>query len=258
MMLFLKNQWRYCLTAVMFFTRIPVHLANFKESDLNKATRFFPLIGILVGGVSALVFWLAHNILPLELAILLSMIATMMLTGAFHEDGLADATDGLGGGLVREQVLTIMTDSRIGSYGAISLIMALLIKYQALSHLPVVLTPLVMIAGHALSRFCAVLVMYTQSYVKADGKSKPLATNISAAELMVAASFGLIPLVFFAPHQLSALLPVTLIWLWFSVKIKARIGGYTGDCLGAIQQLTEIVFYIGLLASTALFERFLQ
>jgi adenosylcobinamide-GDP ribazoletransferase len=258
MMLFFKNQWRYCLTAVMFFTRIPVRLTDFKESDLNKATRFFPLVGILVGCVSALVFWSAHQVLPLALAILLSMVATIMLTGAFHEDGLADAADGLGGGLAREQVLTIMTDSRIGSYGAIGLVMALLIKYQALSHQSSLLIPLVMIAGHALSRFCAVLVMYTKPYVKAEGKSKPLATIISAAELMVAASFGLIPLVFFTPHHLLALLPVTLIWLWFSAKIKARIGGYTGDCLGAMQQLTEITFYIGLLASTALFERFLQ
>lgn len=251
MMLFLKNQWRYCLTAIMFFTRIPVSLADFKESDLNKATRYFPLVGLLVGGVGALIFWLAHHILPLDLALLLSMVATILLTGAFHEDGLADSMDGLGGGFGREQVLTIMTDSRIGSYGAISIILILLIKFQALSHQAVLTIPIILVAGHALSRFCAVLVMYAQSYVKAEGKSKPLATSISVAELMVAASFGLMPLTFFAAHQLLALLPVLLVWLWFSAKIKACIGGYTGDCLGAMQQLTEVAFYIGLLATAS-------
>ena len=94
----IKQQWRYFLTAVMFFTRIPIHLSDFDEVDLNKSTRFFPLVGILVGTLGALVFWLADILLPLEIAVLLSMAATILLTGAFHEDGLADTVDGLGGG----------------------------------------------------------------------------------------------------------------------------------------------------------------
>ena len=246
------NQWRYFLTAVMFFTRIPINFNKFDEADLNKSTRFFPLVGILVGAVGALVFWLFDILLPLEVAVIMSMAATILLTGAFHEDGLADAVDGLGGGCSREHVLTIMSDSRIGSYGAVALVIALLAKYQALSYQTAALIPASIIAGHALSRLCAVLVMFTQSYVKAEGKSKPLAAQLNLAELIIAIFFGLLPMVFLEMKYLAALVPVAVVWLWFSAKIKARIGGYTGDCLGAMQQLTEVAFYIGLLASAAL------
>jgi|SRR5450830_28346 len=253
MTLSLTKQWRYFLTAVSFFTRIPIHFNHFDEADLNKSTRFFPLVGILVGAVGALVFWLCDILLPLEIAVLLSMVATILLTGAFHEDGLADALDGLGGGWSKEQVLTIMADSRIGSYGAVGLLLALLTKYQALSYQVAAFIPASIIAGHALSRLCAVLVMFTQSYVKSEGKSKPLATQLSVSELIIATFFGLLPLAFLEVKYLAALLPVAIVWLWFSAKIKTRIGGYTGDCLGAMQQLTEVAFYVGLLASATLF-----
>lgn len=245
----IKQNWRYFLTAVMFFTRIPVHFENFDDADLNKSTRFFPLIGILVGTVGALIFWLSDILLPVEVAVLISIAATILLTGAFHEDGLADAIDGLGGGWTKEQVLTIMVDSRIGSYGAIGLVLALLTKYQALSYQTVTLIPASIVAGHAISRLCAVLVMFTQSYVKAEGKSKPLATQLNLVELVIATFFGLLPLIFLQIKFLFALLPVLFVWAWFSAKIKKRIGGYTGDCLGAMQQFTEIAFYVGLLAS---------
>ena len=249
----IKQQWRYFLTAVMFFTRIPIHLNDFDEADLNKSTRFFPLVGIFVGALGALVFWLADILLPLGVAVLLSMAATILLTGAFHEDGLADAVDGLGGGWSKEQVLSIMVDSRIGSYGAIGLVLVLLTKYQALSYQTAALIPVSIVAGHALSRLCAVLLMFTQSYVKTAGKAKPLATRLNITELTIATSFGLLPMAFLPIKFLAALLPVAIVWLWFSAKIKARIGGYTGDCLGAMQQLTEIAFYLGLLASAAFF-----
>lgn len=250
----LKKQWNYFLLALGFFTRIPVpSFTDFQESDLNHSAQYFPLIGILVGAVGAFVFWLSDFLLPLEVAVLLSVASTVLLTGAFHEDGLSDAVDGLGGGQGKEQALTIMTDSRIGSYGAIALVLALLTKYQALSYQTATLIPVSIVAGHALSRLCAVLVMFTQSYVKPKGKAKPLATQLSVQELFMATFFGLLPMTFLPMKFLAALVPVAMVWLWFSAKIKKRIGGYTGDCLGAMQQLTEIVFYVGLLASVTLF-----
>lgn len=248
----LIRQWRLLKTALVFFTRVPLMLPDYDEADLARSTRYFPLVGLLVGAFGALVFWLGDFLLPLELAVLLSMVATLLLTGAFHEDGLSDAVDGLGGGWEKEQVITIMTDSRVGSYGAIAIVLALLIKFQALSHLSAAMIPLALVAGHALSRFCATLVIATQSYVKPEGKAKPLATQITPGELLVAAVFGLLPLVLLDIRLLFALVPVTLVWFWFSAKIRSRIGGYTGDCLGAMQQLTEVAFYLGLLASIAL------
>jgi adenosylcobinamide-GDP ribazoletransferase len=245
----MKKEWQLLLLAVGFFTRIRVpSKPDFKESDLNSAAKYFPLIGLLVGTIAALVYWLGVKIFPVEIAVILSMAATIYITGAFHEDGLTDAVDGLGGGWDKEQTLAIMQDSRIGSYGAVALILALLTKFQALTHLSPVIIPAVLIAGHALSRLCAVFVIFTQSYVRANGKAKPLATRLTKGELLLASLFGLAPLSLLAPQFLWALLPVMLAWIWFSAKLKKRIGGYTGDCLGAMQQLTEIAFYLSVLA----------
>ncbi len=249
----IQHQWRYFLIAVQFFTRIPIHFQTFEPLDLNKATRFFPLIGVFVGLIGAFVYFVFQPFLPLSIAVLISMVATILLTGAFHEDGLADAVDGLGGGWSKEQALTIMVDSRIGSYGAIALVMALLCKHQALVEQSANFIPTALIAGHALSRLCAVFVMFTQAYVKSNGKSKPIATKISLQDLIIATFFGLLPLLLMPKFLLFALVPVFLVWRWFSHKIKTRLGGYTGDCLGAMQQLTEITFYIGLLLSHQLF-----
>src|SRR4051812_16035310 len=147
----LSHEWRLLQVALSFFTRIPMHIPDFKEADLNHAARYFPLVGVLVGVVAAIVYTFAAKILPREIAIIASMTATIWLTGAFHEDGLADAVDGLGGGWEKEQVLTIMQDSRLGSYGAIALFLMLMVKFEVLSHTYPALLTSVMIAGHALS-----------------------------------------------------------------------------------------------------------
>lgn len=245
----MNQELRYLFLAVGFFTRLPVPVfEDFKESELNHSAKYFPLVGIVVGAVAALAYWLCAQLLPGQLAVLLSMAATVYLTGGFHEDGFSDAVDGLGGGWGKEQVLAIMQDSRIGSYGAMALVFILAAKFLALSHVTHALLPMAMVAGHALSRFCAVMVMATQPYVRLEGKAKPLATSLSKLALLVAGLFGLFPLIFLGPELWYALLPVVIVWIWFSLKLRKRIGGYTGDCLGAMQQLTEVTFYLGLLA----------
>ncbi|MDP2247840.1 MAG: adenosylcobinamide-GDP ribazoletransferase [Nitrosomonadales bacterium] len=252
----LIRQWLLFKTALMFFTRIPVSLPDFQEYDLNDSVQYFPLVGVLVGAIAALVFWLSHLLLPVSLAVLISMGASIYLTGAFHEDGLADAADGLGGGWQKEQVLTIMQDSRIGSYGSVALMMVLFTKFQALSHVGAMLLPMVLVVAHAFSRFASVLVIYTQRYVRAEGKSKPLATHLSRKQLLAAAMFGLLPLALLTAYVgqwqfLMSLLPMALVWWWFSRLLERRLGGYTGDCLGAMQQITELAFYIGVLVWVA-------
>lgn len=245
---FLNRELELFLAAVGFFTRIPVPMkADFKQDDLNHSARYFPLVGLLIGVLAASAYILVAKVLPKELAIIASMATTIYITGAFHEDGLTDALDGLGGGWEKEQVLTIMQDSRIGSFGAVGLFLVLLAKYEALAHTFPALIPVAMIAGHALSRFAAVLVIATQPYVKAKGKAKPLATRLSKGELAAAAAFGIGPLVLLAPKLLITLIPVVVVWCWFSYKLKKRLGGYTGDCLGAMQQLTELAFYLGVI-----------
>jgi adenosylcobinamide-GDP ribazoletransferase len=248
----MAGELRLFFTALAFFTRIPcTRWAGGSEDDLNHAAHYFPLVGILVGFVAAGTFWLAGLVFPQDIAVIASMVATLWLTGTFHEDGLADTVDGLGGGWTKEQALAIMKDSRIGSYGAIALVVALLAKFEVLVHFPPALLPAVLVAGHALSRFAAVLVIYTQVYVRETGKAKLLAQHISGGALLVAAIFGLFPLALLHPALLWALLPVALVWLWFSLKLRQRLGGYTGDCLGAMQQLCELAFYLGVLACSS-------
>ena len=256
----MQKQWCYFLLALGFFTRIPVPSFNdFQESDLNKSVKYFPLIGIIVGLVGAGAYAISAQFLPQTIAVLISMASTIYLTGAFHEDGLADSADGLGGGWQREQILTIMQDSRLGTYGAVALFLMLLAKFQLLSSLESYFVPFALIAGHAISRLSAVYIMATLSYTKPEGKAKPLATQINTADLFVANVFGLLPLVllswFFTPWVLDyfawlklglcLFVPVLLSWVWWRHKIKKWLDGYTGDTLGAMQQITEMAFYLG-------------
>ncbi len=259
----MRKEWQYFLLAVGFFTRIPVPSFNdFQESDLNHASKYFPLIGILVGLIGAIAFYCTYLFLPLAIAVLTSMAATIYATGAFHEDGLADSADGLGGGWDKDKIITIMQDSRLGTYGAVALFLMLFAKFQTLNALNYILIPIALMTAHALSRLSAVWMMQSLDYVKISGKAKPLATQINTPSLLIANIFGLLPFftVIFAlnvsghSHLIIVkfvcftLIPVLLSWFWWRHKIKRWLGGYTGDCLGATQQITELAFYIGALA----------
>lgn len=255
----IAKQWRSFLLALGFFTRIRVpSFADFDETELNRAARFFPLVGIVVGLFGAIVFQVSGYIVPNPIAILLSMAATIYLTGAFHEDGLADSADGFGGGWDKERILTIMQDSRLGTYGAIALFFALFSKFQLLASLPQSFVAYALIMAHAVSRLAAVYMMATLSYVKSSGKAKPLSSALSKSDLAVASVFGLLPVAllccyFSDPANILTLLlhmlvPALLGWLWWRFKIKRWLGGYTGDCMGATQQITELAVYLGMLA----------
>jgi adenosylcobinamide-GDP ribazoletransferase len=263
MLNFFCKQWRYFLVALGFLTRVPVmYLPDFQQRDLDAALKYFPLVGMLVGALGALVYWLALQVFPSTVAVLLSMASTLYLTGAFHEDGLADSVDGIGGGWEREQMLTIMQDSRLGTYGAVALFGTLLLKFQSLSLLPAVWVPAVLIIAHSLSRLAAVWMMALTPLAKLHGKSKPLATELSKLDLCVANGFGAVSLLIFGVFlslsmgQLQAmlmwlsvlLLSVGLVAWWWRQKVFKHLGGYTGDTLGAVQQLTELTLYLVVLA----------
>lgn len=258
----MQREWRRLLLAVGFFTRIPVpSFPDFAEEELNHAAKYFPLVGILVGLVAAVAFYVASLLLPHSLAVMVSMAASIYLTGAFHEDGLADSADGLGGGWESERILTIMQDSRLGAYGAMALFLMLFAKFQTLNAMHPFVISIALICAHALSRLAAVWVMRCASYVRFAGKSKPLATALSSPDLTVANLFGLLPfalvlaLLILSNHAwqvvvlliLMTIVPVLCVWWWWLAKIKRWLGGYTGDTLGAMQQMTELMFYLGVL-----------
>ena len=245
----LRNELEYFFGAIRFFTRLPVPAwVGHSSEALASSTRYFPAVGIVVGGIAALVFLATSYVWPLTLAVLVSMAATLYITGAFHEDGWSDTIDGLGGGWEKERVLAIMKDSRIGSYGAAALIIMLLAKFCALIELKPSLIPLAMIAGHALSRLCATAVMTSLDYVRDEGKAKPMSAKISSAARLFALLTALLPLLFLPWSQvLTGIVLAAFATLWLARLFKRRIGGYTGDCLGAVQQLSEVAFYCGLL-----------
>lgn len=250
----LRRELEYFFGALRFFTRLPVPAwVGHSAEGLNRSARYFPAVGLVVGGIGALVHLLATLAWPPALALLLSMVATVYVTGAFHEDGLSDMVDGFGGGWTREQVLSIMKDSRVGSYGVVAIVLVLLGKFLALFALPAAALPAALVAGHAVSRGCATVLLKSLDYVREDqlSKAKPLATRMAAGELALALGFALAGAVllgcYLPPARLAvALLLAAACTLWLGRLMRRRLGGYTGDCLGAAQQGSELAFYLGL------------
>jgi len=244
----MKKEIRIFFTALMFYTRIPCpKWVDHSDEYLNKATRYFPLIGVLVGGFSAITFYLTAFILPVSVSLIFSILAGVLMTGAFHEDGLADVCDGFGGGWTKEKILIIMKDSRVGAYGVIGLVFLFILKFTLLDSIPVKSIPAVLIAAHALSRFVAVTFLYSHTYVREgeDSKIKPVARKSPLFNFVLAGIFGIAPLLLFRnPCYFLILVPLFLMKGLLGRYFKKWIGGYTGDCLGATQQICEVLFYV--------------
>ncbi|SFC00471.1 cobalamin-5'-phosphate synthase [Polaromonas sp. OV174] len=272
---------RQYLLAVQFFTRIPItgRLADwvgYSPELLRASAGHFPGVGVVVGTVAAAVYTLLQALLPDStftplVAAALSTVATVLLTGGFHEDGLADVADGLGGSYQRERALDIMKDSRVGAFGAMALVLVLLCKTALLALLGTVEgTPVAGDAspfdgwyvcaalwiGHVVSRGLPLLMIRLLPHVgdTASSKSKPLADQISLASLLVAFSwcFSALALASLALDAMNLLVACSfagLALLWMLRFFTRRLQGFTGDCLGATQQVCEIAFYLGLAVS---------
>ena len=272
---------RQYLLAVQFFTRIPIagrlaEWVGYSPEQLRASAAHFPGVGLLVGVVAAGVFTGVQALLPEStfaplLAAALSTVATVLLTGGFHEDGLADVADGLGGSYDREHALEIMKDSRVGAFGALALVLALLCKVALLAILGSLDTVSIeaddapwtgwtitaaLVLGHALSRGLPLLLIRWLPHVgdTATSKSKPLADSLSASALVIAFAWCFIALALGllaldAINLIVACSCAVLALLWMARLFRRRLRGFTGDCLGAAQQVCEIAFYFGLAAS---------
>ena len=277
------NFFRHYLLAVQFFTRIPVtgrlaQWVGFSPAMLRASAAHFPGVGWLVGGLvsgftALLLIWLPDGGFSSLVAAVWGTALGVLVTGAFHEDGLADVADGLGGTQDRERALVIMKDSRVGAFGAIAVVLVLLAKVSLLALLgsvsALVLCPALFLA-HVVSRTWPLLLIRLMPHVgdAAGSKSKPLADQISWASLLIAFvwCFMALALVFYAliaiefiaydddamawTRSLGAALAASgiaflLMWRWF----WKRLQGFTGDCLGATQQACELAFYLGLALS---------
>jgi len=250
-----KTQLNLFYLALSFFTRLPVpKTMHYSESLLNKANRYFSLVGLVTGLLLALSYLTFSTFLPANISILLMMGVSLLLTGAFHEDGLADMADGIGGAFTIEKRLTIMKDSRIGTYGAVTLIITLLLKFTLLVELANHDSNYLLLAivlAEMLSRAIAGSLISAMPYVSdiEQSKSKPLAQAQSFSELTTLLLIGVAPLIFYSSEVIFSLLGVLLIFRWlFKQWLMSKIGGFTGDCLGAGQQISELIIYLTLVS----------
>ena len=237
------------MTAVTFFTRIPVsRWATYSQESMNQATSYYPMVGWIVGSFAALVFYCFSFLIPVFPAVVLSTVATVWLTGAFHEDGFADVCDGFGGGWEKERILTIMKDSRVGAFGAIGIFLILLVKVSLLAEFESAVIPFILISGHSVSRAVSVTSMASLTYVRdndADGKAKPIAKALPKKVLLWVAFTGLVPVLMLDSWwYFAVLIPQFALLAVMNRWYEKWIGGYTGDCLGALQQLSEVLFYL--------------
>jgi adenosylcobinamide-GDP ribazoletransferase len=251
------HQVRLFFIALQFFTRLPIpRWVGFEPDWLHHAARYFPLVGIVVAAVTSTVYLLSSWLWPQAVAVLLSTICGIYLTGAFHEDGFADVCDGFGGGATPERVMEIMRDSRIGAYGAIGISLLLALKCVVLTSLPSHAVIAALLIAHPLSRLASCLLIWRLEYARAEGKMKALAQHMSNGEFLIATFIAcLLPLLLGYAGWISwqsivvSTIAVISITLWLARLFARRIGGYTGDCLGTVQQVAEVTFYLGILAA---------
>ena len=273
------NEFRQLLLAWQFLTRVPLPAALAARIDAAAAgetappvvsARYFATIGLVIGLFAAGIWWVAAAIWPPLVAVVIAMGATLWLTGAFHEDGLADTCDGLIGHVGRDRAFAIMRDSRIGTYGACGLWTVLSARLILLASLPAAWVPWALIIGQGISRAASMTMMARLPCVADAGSSKlassmapvrgrdlgigwgSVAVAIAAAVITAAAGAG--PVVGAVGTLATWLLAVAAVltgtWAlgrWFI----ARLGGYSGDCLGATQQLTELLCLASVAACVA-------
>lgn len=266
-------QVRYFLIAVQFFTRIPLservtRWTGFHPSWITRCVRFFPLVGLLVGGAVALLYALLYSVFYPWPAVFITIAFGVLLTGAFHEDGWADFCDGMGGTnsndtKQREKILEIMRDSRVGTYGALGLILMMIIKAAFLVELSPLQFAATFIIASVVSRGVAVVVMvklpYAESQAALAGRTKPIAQDVQAGDwfpaliscavtLAAGLTLGFIQGFWHLRQTLIAAVFVTVTLVWMLRQLRQRLGGYNGDSLGATQQLSELAIIAGLCA----------
>ncbi len=255
----LKKESNLFLIALGFFTRIPiVKELDFSQQNLNQASRYFSLVGWLIGFLCASSFYLMSLLLPVAISILVSMIVGFLLTGGFHEDGLADSCDGLGGGWTAKDKLRIMKDSRIGSYGALALWSVLSLKYfllleiiSANSVLGLLNVYVIFLIGHPISRSLSTALIYALPYVSdtETAKVKPLAQSNRTIDLVINLIIGSSALFLLSGIAWKILLSQLMLFFILKWYFDRQVKGVTGDLLGAAQQLSEILIYAVILSS---------
>lgn len=237
--------------AMMFFTRLPLHrVVDVPPAYFKRVVELWPLVGWVTGGITALALYGCAQIFPYTVAVILAILARVLLTGALHEDGLADFCDGFGGGTSRERILIIMKDSHIGTYGVLGLILYFLIIVSAWSAVPLTVLCMAILAGDSWSKFCASQIINFLPYARKveESKSGAIYERFDVWALIPAAVGGVLPCTLLPGCLWIACIAPAAVATMLILLMKKRIGGYTGDCCGACFLLCELSFYLSISA----------
>lgn len=243
---------KHLLAAFIFFTRLPFwRLGNVSIEYFKRVVDYWPVVGYLTGGIMAAVLYLSAQVFPVSVAVLFAILSRVLITGALHEDGLADFCDGFGGGTNRERILAIMKDSYIGTYGVLGLILYFLLFYTTLNHLPYLLVCAVLFCGDIWSKFCASQVVNLLPYARKeeDSKNKVIYERMNKQQLLISLVIAILPslLLLKIKYWIALLIPAIVVYLLI-LLMKRKIQGYTGDCCGALFLFAELSYYLTILA----------
>ncbi len=240
--------------AFIFFTRLPLwRWISVPKEYYSRVVELWPLAGWLTGGVAAGVLWLASHCFPPFVAVTLALLARLLLTGALHEDGLADFCDGFGGGGSRERILAIMKDSHIGTYGVIGLVIYYLLMVSSLASLPTWLACLAILSADAWSKWCTSQMVNVLPYARNEqtAKNRTVYVRMRPGAWVVSLVLGLLPSAWILSRAACAVVPIAVVMvvvgslMWLAHK---RIAGYTGDCCGAFALIGELSYYLTFVA----------
>jgi adenosylcobinamide-GDP ribazoletransferase len=251
------EQFGRFVAALQLMTTLPLNSTQSHKPDwLMRAAKYFPAVGAIVGLVCALVFFFTSMLWNNALPALLAVVTGILLTGALHEDGLSDTADGLGGGASAEARLVIMKDSSIGAYGALALGLSVAIRVTALAALPPLFGACTLVAMHAAARFTPIAVFRALPPARSRSTKfdysgeRPTAFEVVVALLIVAVA--LVPLAFWSVPAVGAGLAVGALLAIILCRLARKlVNGYTGDILGAVEQVFEIGFLLGVAAVLA-------
>jgi adenosylcobinamide-GDP ribazoletransferase len=239
------------IAAIMFFTRLPLwKVANVPSEYFKNIVAYWPLSGWLTAGIMTLTLYASSLILSPSVAIVLTILSRVLLTGALHEDGLADFIDGFGGGTSKDRILAIMKDSHIGTYGVIGLVFYFGMLYTIFSSLPLSVLGGVILTADPFCKGVSSMIINRLPYVRKEeeAKSKTVYSKMNVKEIIFCALFSLASLLWLPSNTyLLSAIPVVLVFLLLIYYMRKKIGGYTGDCCGAVFLICELCFYAGCL-----------
>ena len=241
----IKREFNILFSAVLYFTRLSLPFqVPYRKEHQQLILTWFPLIGVIVGGIGAAVFWGFSQIFPQSVSVILALSAMILTTGAFHEDGFADVCDAFGGGYTKDQRLKIMKDSRVGAYALIGVVLLMTLKISVLTEINAAKIPLLLIAAGSLSRWSTLIISRIWPYARPTGESKSRASTsrLSVFRFVAAFVLGVAPLFLFPEWRIFWCVPLVIVSSWLAgLWFFQRLGGYAGDSLGAVQQVNEVL-----------------